>query len=55
MGMKFKGPIDSADEEGNDMVVKMMESVFGKENVRLDIKSNTIHIHSIGILIAIKD
>ena len=55
MRMKFKEPIDTVDEEGNNLVLQLMQSGFGKENVRIDIKNNTINVFSAGILVAIKD
>lgn len=55
MKMKYKEPIDTADKEGNEMMLTAMEEGFGKGNVRFDFANNSLNVFMTPVIVAIKD
>jgi hypothetical protein len=55
MKMVYKEPFDTADKEGTEMLVTMMEAQFGKGNVRFDPIKNSLNIFMHPDMVAIKD
>ncbi len=52
MRMKYKTAIDSS---GNGQFIELMETKFGKGNIRFDQPENTFNIYILAYLLAIKD
>jgi hypothetical protein len=55
MKMVYKEPFDTADKEGTEMMVTMMEEQFGKGNVRFDPIKNSLNIFMHSDMVAVKD
>ena len=56
MHMKFKEPIDTTGTESEeDFLLTLMGEKYGKENVRFDLKDNTLIIKSTPDMIAVKE
>jgi hypothetical protein len=53
--MRLKKNIDTADKESVPFFLGLMEDQFGKENVRFDAPTTTLHIRMKSEMIAVKD
>jgi len=54
MKMKYKEPFDTADKEYSTFLMNLMETKFGKGNVRFDRVANSLNIFMIPDLVGVK-